>query len=49
MAPPLEGSSVTTHPPAEGFGFMKRVVCLLLVATLPFGSAVTTANSVRLA
>ena len=40
MAPPLK--SLTLHPPAEG-GSMKRILCSLLVATLPFGSALADA------
>src|SRR5215813_13333545 len=38
MASPLTGTSLTLHPPTEG-GSMKRILCSLLVATLPFGSA----------
>src|SRR4051794_35539315 len=32
------GKSLTLHPPAEGYGLMKRTLCSLLLATLPFGS-----------
>jgi quercetin dioxygenase-like cupin family protein len=39
MAPPLTGRSLTPHPPTEGRGAMKRILCSLLVATLPFGGA----------
>jgi quercetin dioxygenase-like cupin family protein len=38
MAPPLTGKSLILHPPTEGGGSMKRILCSLLVATLPFGS-----------
>src|SRR5712664_4836494 len=38
MAPPLTGKSLILHPPTEGEGSMKRTLCSLLVATLPFGS-----------
>jgi quercetin dioxygenase-like cupin family protein len=39
MAPPLTGKSLILHPPTEGDGSMRRILCSLLVATLPFGSA----------
>jgi len=39
MAPPLTGKSLILHPPTEGYGPMKRILCSLLLATLPFGSA----------
>jgi len=39
MAPPLTGKSLILHPLTEGYGPMKRILCSLLVATLPFGSA----------
>jgi quercetin dioxygenase-like cupin family protein len=39
MAPPLTGKSLILHPPTEGYGPMKRLLCSLLLATLPFGSA----------
>ena len=43
MALPLTGKSLIPHPPTEGEGsmkraLMKRILCSLLVATLPFGS-----------
>jgi quercetin dioxygenase-like cupin family protein len=43
MAPPLTGKSLILHPPTEGEGPMKRIlcsllVCSLLVATMPSGS-----------
>src|SRR2546427_10197178 len=43
MAPPLTGKSLILHPPTEGEGSMKRILCSLLVATLPFGSALADA------
>jgi hypothetical protein len=43
MAPPLTGKSLILHPPTEGDGSMKRIVCSLLVATLPFGSGLADA------
>ena len=43
MAPPLTGKSLILHPPTEGYRPMKRILCSLLVATLPFGSAVADA------
>jgi quercetin dioxygenase-like cupin family protein len=43
MAPPLTGKSLILHPPTEGGGSMKRILCSLLVATLPFGSALADA------
>ena len=39
MAPPLTAKSLILHPPTEGEDSMKRILCSLLVATLPFGSA----------
>jgi hypothetical protein len=39
MAPALTGKSLILHPPTEGDGSMRRVLCSVLVATLPFGSA----------
>jgi quercetin dioxygenase-like cupin family protein len=45
MAPPLTERSLILHPPAEGQGFMKRILCSLLVATLPFGSVLADAKS----
>jgi quercetin dioxygenase-like cupin family protein len=41
MASPLK--SLIPHPPAEGIS-MKRILCSLLVATLPFGSALADAS-----
>jgi hypothetical protein len=32
MAPPLTGSSLILHPPTGGYGYMKRILCSLLVA-----------------
>jgi quercetin dioxygenase-like cupin family protein len=43
MVPPLTGGSVIAHPPNEGSGFMKRILCSLLVATLPFGGVLAEA------
>jgi hypothetical protein len=43
MAPPLTGSSLILHPPTGGYGYMKRILCSLLVATLPFGSVLADA------
>jgi quercetin dioxygenase-like cupin family protein len=43
MAPPLAGTSLIPHPPTEGQRSMKRILCSLLVATLPFGSALAQA------
>src|SRR6266852_9537846 len=43
MAPPLTGKSLILHPPTEGEGSMKRTLCSLLVATLPFGSVLADA------
>jgi len=43
MAPPLTGRSLIPHPPTEGWGSMKRILCSLLVATLPFGSVLADA------
>jgi quercetin dioxygenase-like cupin family protein len=39
MVPRLAGKSLIPHPPTKGEGSMKRILRLLLVATLPFGSA----------
>jgi len=42
MAPPLAGERlIRIHPSKEGL--MKRILCSLLVATLPFGSALAQA------
>jgi quercetin dioxygenase-like cupin family protein len=38
MAPPLTGGSLIPHPQPKKSGSMKRILCSLLVATLPFGS-----------
>jgi quercetin dioxygenase-like cupin family protein len=43
MAPPLTGKSLILHPPTEGYGPMKRILCPLLLATLPFGSVLADA------
>jgi len=43
MAPPLTGSSLIPDPPTEGGLFMKRILCSLLVATLPFGGVLADA------
>jgi quercetin dioxygenase-like cupin family protein len=45
MAPPLTGKSksLILHPPTEGGGSMKRILCSLLVATLPCGSVLADA------
>ena len=43
MAPPLTGSSLIPHPPTEGYGSVKRILCSLLVATAPFGSVLADA------
>jgi quercetin dioxygenase-like cupin family protein len=43
MAPPLEGSSLILPPPTKGQAPMKRILCSLLVATLPFGSVLAEA------
>ena len=43
MAPPLTGKSLILHPPTEGEGSMNRILCSLLVATLPFGSVLAAA------
>src|SRR5512147_2535671 len=43
MAPPLTGKRLILHPPTEGEGSMKRIVCSLLVAALPFGSVLADA------
>src|SRR5215468_10723510 len=44
MAPPLTGRSLISHPQTEGWGSMKRILCALLVATLPFGSLLAEAQ-----
>ena len=43
MAPPLKGDSLILHPPTEGYEPMKRILCSLLLATLPFGGALADA------
>jgi len=43
MAPPLTRRSLNRHTPIGGSGSMKRILCSLLVATLPFGSALADA------
>ena len=43
MVPPLTGRSLIPHPQTEGWGSMKRILCSLLVATLPFGSVLADA------
>jgi hypothetical protein len=40
MAPPLTGKSLILPPPTEGEGSIKRILCSLIVATLPFGSVI---------
>jgi hypothetical protein len=39
MAPPLTRRRLISRPPAEGWGFMKRI----LGSTLPFGSVLADA------
>src|SRR6201981_1189335 len=41
MAPLFK--SLIPHPPTEGWGLMKPILCSLLVATLPFGSVLAAA------
>jgi hypothetical protein len=36
-----------THPPGEGSGFTKCIVCSLLVAALPFGSVLADAPKAK--
>src|SRR4030095_10797825 len=44
MAPPLKSKSVLIlHRATEGEGSMKRILCSLLVSTLPFGSVLADA------
>src|SRR5580700_1779304 len=43
MAPPFTGKSLIPHPPTEGENPQKRILCLLLLATLPFGSVLANA------
>jgi hypothetical protein len=43
MAPPLTGKSLILHPPTEGYGPMKRILCSLLVAAVPLGGALADA------
>jgi quercetin dioxygenase-like cupin family protein len=43
MAPPRTGSSLIPHPPTEGQGSVKRILCSLIVATLPFGGVLADA------
>jgi quercetin dioxygenase-like cupin family protein len=43
MAPPLTGSSLIPHPRTGGQDSMKRILCSLLVAILPFGSVLADA------
>ena len=43
MAPLLTGKSLILHPPTEGYGRMKRILCSLLLAALPFGSVLAEA------
>src|SRR5438046_694105 len=38
MAAPFTDRGLIPHPPTEGQGPMERILCSLLVATLPFGS-----------
>jgi quercetin dioxygenase-like cupin family protein len=43
MASPLPGASVILHHQPDGHDAMKRILCSLLVAALPFGSVVADA------
>src|ERR1044071_3737576 len=44
MAPPLKSKSLLIlHRATEGEGSMKRILCSLIVATLPFGSVLADA------
>jgi quercetin dioxygenase-like cupin family protein len=43
MAAPLTGSSLIPHAPTGGWGAMKRILCSLLVAALPFGNVLAEA------
>jgi quercetin dioxygenase-like cupin family protein len=43
MAPALTSKSLIPHPPTEGWGSMKGILCSLLVATLLFGSVLADA------
>jgi quercetin dioxygenase-like cupin family protein len=43
MDPPLTGESLILHPPTEGEASMKRILCSLLVAALPFGTVLADA------
>ena len=43
MAPPLTGKSLIAAFATEGQGAMKRILCSLLVATLPFGNVLADA------
>jgi quercetin dioxygenase-like cupin family protein len=43
MAPALKGKSLILHPLTEGEGSMKRILCSLLLAILPFGSVLADA------
>src|SRR5260221_7260205 len=43
MAPPLTGSSLIPIRQPKDRGSMKRILCSLLVATLPFGSVLADA------
>jgi quercetin dioxygenase-like cupin family protein len=47
MAPPLAGGHLIQYPPTEGVDAMKRILCALLVATLPFGSALAEAPTAK--
>jgi quercetin dioxygenase-like cupin family protein len=42
VVPPLEGSSLISRPPPKEAA-MKRILCSLLIATLPFGSVLADA------
>src|SRR5579862_6051599 len=43
MGPPLAASRLIPDPPTQGQGSMKRIFCSLVVATLPFASALAEA------
>jgi quercetin dioxygenase-like cupin family protein len=43
VAPPLTGARLILHLPRESQGSVKRILCSLIVATLPFGSVLADA------
>jgi quercetin dioxygenase-like cupin family protein len=43
MAPLLTGKGLILHPLTEGESSMKRILCSLLIAALPFGSVLVAA------